>query len=255
MPKNGAHGRIVWHELATTDRDGAKSFYSPVTPWKTAPWEDARNYELLSVDDEPIGGLTQIRPEHTAKGIVPHWLPFVLVYDVDETARQAAALGGRVLRPPTEVPHVGCWAVIADQHGARIGIFEPADRPPGNDETPRIGEFSWHELATDDYKAAADFYRALFRWEKTGDYDMGEMGTYHMFGRAGQVYGGIFNRPAQIPTVNWLSYVRVEDVKSASDTVKKLGGNVMNGPMEVPGGDWIAQCTDPQGAAFALHGK
>jgi hypothetical protein len=69
------------------------------------------------------------------------------------------------------------------------------------------------------------------------------------------VYGGIFNRPAQIPTVNWLSYVRVEDVKSASDTVKKLGGNVMNGPMEVPGGDWIAQCTDPQGAAFALHGK
>jgi hypothetical protein len=28
---------------------------------------------------------------------------------------------------------------------------------------------------------------------------------------------------------------------------------LINGPMEVPGGDWIAQFIDPQGAAFAVH--
>jgi len=37
--------------------------------------------------------------------------------------------------------------------------------------------------------------------------------------------------------------------------VKKGGGQVMHGPMEVPGGDRVAQCMDPQRAAFALHGK
>jgi predicted enzyme related to lactoylglutathione lyase len=255
MPKNAAHGRIVWHELATTDRDGARSFYTQITPWKTAPWEDAKNYELLTLDNEPIGGLTQIKPERTAKGIVPHWLPFVCVYDVDETVRQAGALGGTVRHAPREVPHVGCWAVVADPGGGAIGVFEPADQPPGDDDAARVGEFSWHELATDDYKAAADFYRSLFRWEKTSEYDMGEMGIYYMFGRAGQVYGGIFKRPPQIPGVSWLSYVRVENVKPIADRVKALGGMVMNGPMEVPGGDWIAQCADPQGAAFALHAK
>ncbi len=35
--------------------------------------------------------------------------------------------------------------------------------------------------------------------------------------------------------------------------MKAGGGQVLNGPMEIPGGDRIAQCLDPQGAAFALH--
>jgi predicted enzyme related to lactoylglutathione lyase len=49
--------------------------------------------------------------------------------------------------------------------------------------------------------------------------------------------------------------VRVPTVKPVADDVQRLGGSVMNGPMEVPGGDWIAQCMDPQGAPFALHAK
>jgi uncharacterized protein len=29
----------------------------------------------------------------------------------------------------------------------------------------------------------------------------------------------------------------------------------MNGPMDVPGGDRIAQCMDPQGGMFAVHSR
>ena len=47
----------------------------------------------------------------------------------------------------------------------------------------------------------------------------------------------------------------VPDVDAAVEKVKELGGQVLNGPMEVPGGDKVAQCCDPQGAAFALHSK
>ena len=35
--------------------------------------------------------------------------------------------------------------------------------------------------------------------------------------------------------------------------VKELGGQVIVEPMDVPGGDRVAMCMDPAGAAFAVH--
>ncbi len=55
------------------------------------------------------------------------------------------------------------------------------------------------------------------------------------------------------PGSHWGIYFRVPDVHAAVDRVKETGGQVLNGPMEVPGGDWVAQCVDPQGAHFSLH--
>jgi predicted enzyme related to lactoylglutathione lyase len=45
----------------------------------------------------------------------------------------------------------------------------------------------------------------------------------------------------------------VDDATAGAERVQKAGGQVINGPMEVPGGDWIAQGIDPQGAMFAIH--
>jgi hypothetical protein len=58
--------------------------------------------------------------------------------------------------------------------------------------------------------------------------------------------------PPEMPVPHWLLYIRVQDVTEALAAVKEHGGKVLNGPMDVPGGV-IAQCMDPQGAAFALH--
>jgi predicted enzyme related to lactoylglutathione lyase len=256
MPKSAAHGRFVWHDLATPNPDAAKAFYPQITPWQTQAWDDdATDYTMWTLEGAPIGGVTPLASDVASTGMSPQWLAYVSVYDVDASVRQVASLGGQVRMGPKEVPHVGCWAVIADPQGATIGVFEPAATPPGHAGPPNIGEFSWHELSTTDYKSAAEFYRAIFKWEKISDYDMGEMGMYYMFGQRGETYGGMFDRRPDMPPPNWLSYVRVEGVKPVADKVKQLGGTVFNGPMEVPGGDWIAQCVDPQGAAFALHAK
>jgi uncharacterized protein len=68
--------------------------------------------------------------------------------------------------------------------------------------------------------------------------------------------GGIYNKPADMPAPpHWLLYMSVDDVNAVVPRVKELGGQVLNGPMEVPGGDLIAQCLDPQGAAFAIHSR
>lgn len=246
-------GSFVWHDLATTDIPGAKAFYQQILPWTTQPWEEAKTYTMWVNDDTPIGGTLPLSEKRVAAGEKPHWLPFVYVYDVDACTRQAVKLGGSIRKPPKESTNAGCWSVIADPFGAAIGLFEPTQSPPGHTGAPRRGEFSWHELRTTDYKAAFDFYAKLFRWEKTSEFDMGEMGVYYMFGHKGQPYGGMFNRAADMPAPEWLSYVRVDDVKAATPKVKAAGGTVPREPHQVPGGDWIAVCADPSGAPFALH--
>ena len=247
-----AHGHFAWHRLNTTNPEAAIAFYPQVTPWTAEPWEVSNDYTLWMNAGAPVGGVVQLGDDLTALGLGPHWMPYVSVYDVDACLRQVPRIGGQIRLGPAEIPNVGSWAVISDPQGALLGMYEP-DRPrAARPWPPAIGEFSWHELATTDYKVAFDFYRALFRWEKLDEFDMGEMGIYFMFGMADQMFGGMFSgRPGVSP--NWLSYVRVSDVTQAARCVKEGGGSVANGPMEVPSGAWIAQCKDAQGAAFALQ--
>jgi predicted enzyme related to lactoylglutathione lyase len=84
--------------------------------------------------------------------------------------------------------------------------------------------------------------------------DMGAMGTYRIFGLGDKQLGGMMRVPPGTPMPTaWMYYATVADVEAASGRATKQGAKVLNGPMEVPGGGKIVQCTDPQGAAFALY--
>jgi predicted enzyme related to lactoylglutathione lyase len=63
----------------------------------------------------------------------------------------------------------------------------------------------------------------------------------------------MMDRPAEMPVGAWVVYVRTDDIDAALARVRSAGGTVLDGPMEVPGGDRVARCRDPQGATFALH--
>jgi uncharacterized protein len=52
---------------------------------------------------------------------------------------------------------------------------------------------------------------------------------------------------------HWLYYVTVENIDATVERIKKAGGKILNGPMDIPGNDKIAQCMDPQGAGFAIY--
>jgi predicted enzyme related to lactoylglutathione lyase len=64
----------------------------------------------------------------------------------------------------------------------------------------------------------------------------------------------MMNKTKDWPQPLWLYYFYVDDIDAASARVGGAGGQVLNGPQEVPGGAWIIQCLDPQGAMFALVG-
>ena len=115
------------------------------------------------------------------------------------------------------------------------------------------GRVDWHDLLSTNSEQAWSFYGKLFGWQKA-DAHKDEMGTYQMFAAGEQVIGGMFNKPAAVPVPFWLYYFNAADIDEAMKRVKAAGGQVLDAPIEVPGGRWILQCTDPQGAMFALVG-
>jgi predicted enzyme related to lactoylglutathione lyase len=246
-------GRFVWYDLMTSDPKKAEDFYPKVAGWGTQPFE-GMPYTMWTRDGAPIGGVGQVQPA----GAPPHWIAYIAVPDVDAAVTQAEGLGGATVVPGTDIPTVGRFAVIADPQGAIFSVFTPTDggQGPGEDREPKLGEFSWHELMTTDYEKGFAFYQAMFGWEKIAAHDMGPLGVYFIFGRKGREVGGMFTMPddMRMPP-NWMQYIRVDSADAAAERVKANGGTVINGPMDVPGGDRIAQCMDPQGAAFAVHSK
>ena len=244
-------GRFVWYDLRTTDDKTAQAFYTKVANWGTTPMPGMESYTMWTAGDQPLGGVMKMEAREQAP---PHWIGYIYAPDVDATVKQAQSLGGGVIVPGTDIPNVGRFAILTDPQGAVFAIF--SGEAGGTDGEPGVGQFSWHELMTTDYAAAFTFYQALFGWDKQAEHDMGEIGVYLIFARNGREMGGMFNKPAAMPAPpNWLQYIRVDSADAAAERVKANGGQILNGPMDVPGGDRIAQCMDPQGAAFAVHSR
>lgn len=244
-------GHFLWHELMTSDTKSAAEFFTKVVGWKTKPWNDS--YTMFMTGSKPMGGLMVLPDEAKKMGAPPSWLTYIGTPDVDETVKQAASLGATIHKQPTDIPNIGRFAVIQDPQGASFAAFKGLQDTP-SDPKPGVGDFSWHELTTTDWRAAFAFYKNLFGWEETESMDMGATGTYQMYGWKGRTLGGMMNKPPQQPgPPSWLAYIRVADTNKAVETITKLGGQILSGPMEVPGGDLIAQGRDRQGAVFAIN--
>jgi predicted enzyme related to lactoylglutathione lyase len=76
-----------------------------------------------------------------------------------------------------------------------------------------------------------------------------------LFSAAGRTIGGMLTKPEMISSPFWLYYFNIEDIDAAQRRVEAGGGQILNGPLELPDGTWIIRCVDPQGAVFALEGK
>ncbi len=255
MTDSVSHGEFCWYGLMSSAPAGAAEFYSGLLGWSTASLDSGgRQYDVWQQGGAPFGGLMDMPPQAVgAESALPHWLPFVSTHDVAATSQLAQTLGGRVLVERTQVPGRGQYVVLADPQGA---VFAAFGRDAQAQATPRSAgqQFAWHELVTTDYAAALVFYGALFGWQPLAAHDMGDMGVYQVYGLDHRQLGGMFNKGLDISMPPaWMLYITVPDLDNSLATVSHLGGQIYNGPMEVPGGGRVAQCGDPQGAAFALH--
>ncbi len=173
--------------------------------------------------------------------------------DVDAYVARVKAAGGAVRRSAADIPGVGRFAVVADPQGAVFILFKgTSDQAPAPAAAGTPGHVGWHELYAGNLDAAWAFYSGLFGWTKADAMDMGPMGIYQIFATGGAPVGGMMTKPPEIPVPCWGYYFNVDAADAAVARVKAGGGTVANGPVEVPGGSWIVQCIDPQGAFFAM---
>ena len=246
-------GRFVWYELATTDVEKAKAFYSSVVGWGTADVSVPGSvYTLFTADGAPVVGLTRLQPGAQRTGVAPQWMGYIGVDDVDAVARRVKKLGGAVHVPPTDIPNVSRFSVIADPQMATIALIkgrEAGQEQPAQPDAP--GHVVWRELIATDWERAFLFYNKLLGWQK-GASTPGPMGSYQEFSAGADTIGGMFNRPGMAGFSVWLYYFGVRDIGAAAKEVAAKGGAILYGPITVPGAARIIQCRDPQGAVFGL---
>jgi len=252
----GSRGRFVWYELNTTDVAAATSFYTKVMRWGV--WDASvpgRPYVLFSDGKAPVSGLAPLSDDAKNIGVRPSWVGYVGVDDVDATAERIKRLGGAVHILPTNVADISRFSVFADPQTARLALLkwlQPGqERPPDPDARGRVG---WHELLATDLKEAWGFYCDLFGWQRDDAGD-GDTDGYLLFSAGGETIGGMFTKPTTLPDPFWLYIFNVDDIDAAGERVKIGGGQILDGPLEVPGGSWVVRSADPQGAIFALEGR
>lgn len=251
-----SNGNFVWYDLMSTDAKAAAAFYRGVVGWRM---QDAglpdRSYTILSAGETAVGGLMALPPEACVAGAKPVWSGYVAVDDVDAFAARVKQAGGAIHHPPDDIPGVGRFAFVADPQGATFVLFKGmSDAQPQPPAPGTPGHTGWRELQAADWESAFAFYSSLFGWTKADAVDMGAMGLYQLFAIDGVAKGGMMTKTKEVPAPLWIYYFNVDDIEAAAARVKNGGGQILHDPHEVPGGSWIVNCSDPQGAAFALLG-
>jgi uncharacterized protein len=254
-------GAFIWYELMTTDADGAKAFYDAVVGWNIGEASpEFQGYRMIGRSDGKFGGgvlpLTEKMQQHGAR---PMWLGYINVADVDAKVAAIEAAGGKTLMKH-DIPNVGRIAMVADPSGAPFYIMKPI--PPANDPNAQSDVFSpdqaqhvrWNELSSADQDGATDFYTRQFAWSQGDEMDMGEMGKYRMIKANSVTIGAIMRKPPQLPVSMWTYYIGVDNIDRAVEALTAGGGQILHGPMEIPGGEYALNAMDPQGALFGLVG-
>ena len=260
MPKTGG---FIWYELMTPDPAAAKRFYDAVVGWDIAVDSVAPGIEYRMIkrsDGGNAGGVLTLTEEMRSNGARPAWLGYLHAADVDAAVAAIEADGGQVTMPPWDQVGVGRLAMAAGPEGAPFYLMDPL--PPEGDpgavsdvfSTDQAQHVRWNELWSSDPERSVDFYTRHFGWGQEGDMDMGEMGKYRFVQHDGVMIGAIMPRMPDVPASMWNFYIGVDDIDRAAEAVSAGGGQVVNGPLEIPGGEYAVNAVDPAGALVGFVG-
>lgn len=254
MPEMDKHkpGAFSWIELATTDQNAAKAFYTTLFGWTFQDSEMGSNdfYTMFFLKGRIAAAAYTQRADEQALHIPPHWNLYVNVESADDTAKRAAELGANVLVPPFDVFTYGRMAVIQDPAGAVFSAWQPKEHPGlGIKDEP--GSLCWADLNTPDPQGAAAFYSQLFGWQM----EASQHGNGYLHIRNGGDYiGGIPPLELRDPNTppHWLIYMLVSDCDASTEKAKQLGAQIYTGPMTTENVGRMTVLADPQGAVLSL---
>jgi len=165
-----------------------------------------------------------------------HWLAWVHVEDVEQSAVRAKELGGQVRTNERDE------VIVTDPQGAELGLTSRAQ------PSDPVGRFNWDELMTADVEGARDFYRGLFGWTSDRT-EIGPSGMYTHFAAGGEEVAGVMEKLDYLATPAWLPYVDVQDIDAVARHARELGANLAVEPTPI---GWFAVMADPAGALLGI---
>jgi len=245
---------FCWADLATTDTDAAKKFYTTLFDWSAidVPTGENETYTMLQKQGKNVCALYAMDPEMRTKGVPPNWQSYVAVANVDEMTDKVLKLNGKIIMPPFDIFDYGRMAVIQDPTGASLALWQ-ANQHIGAELIKETSTICWNELYSEDVATASEFYSMLFGWtvnKVTGangeDYTVFKMGDYAVGGmlEIKPDWGGV--------PPHWAVYFSVNNCDKALDIVKSLGGTVESEVMEYEDQERFVVVQDPQGAHFLI---
>jgi predicted enzyme related to lactoylglutathione lyase len=247
-------GSFCWIELATTDQGAAKNFYSSLFGWaaEDAPMGPEFSYTLFRLGGKDAGGAYRLMKEQVDAHVPPHWMLYVRMENADASAAKAVGLGATQVVPPTDIPHVGRFAVLRDPTGAHISIIQLGEHK-GLEVFGNVNALCWADLNTGDAEGAARFYGDWLGW----NYDLGKDGYRHIMNGSSKEHmiGGIpphMHAPPGTPA-NWMAYFHVSDCKASAEKAGRLGASTIMPANVMADVGTIAVLADPQGAVFSLY--
>jgi uncharacterized protein len=181
----------------------------------------ARSFYASVLGPEIELDITALPERARAAGAPSHWTGHVRG-DID----RAIAAGAQRIH----------GSIVRDPLGAVFAVGAERDAAPSTAKASKA-RVVWHQLNTTDVARAREFYASAFDWTEA---DLASV-TFTDFATRPGVH------------TSWLFHFRVADLDAAVARVKAAGG-IVAGVFDLPGGERLAVCDDPQGAFVAFRG-
>lgn len=242
--------RPVWVDLASSDAQGSRDFYSQLFDWQIEVNPDPQygGYGMARLGGGDVAGIGPKQDPNAPTA----WTLYIGTDEIDDLARRVEASGGTLAMAPFDVGDQGRMAVFRDPAGAFVSAWQGARM--GSFVTDRPGAYGWAELNARGVDTAIPFYTQVFGWTtRTSPMAEGQPG-YTEFLLGGESIAGAWemnpNVPPEVPNY-WQIYFSVDDVDAAHRRAVDLGAQSMVEPQDIPGGRF-SLLSDPQGASFGL---
>jgi uncharacterized protein len=257
MPEVTAYppGYPAWADLGTPDIAVSRRFYCALFGWYSYELSlpernDYVMFTLGGVDGPEVAGMQGLTDDTQP----PSWTCFFRSDDIDATLAIVEAEGGRELVEPSDVAHLGRFAMCSDSQGAEFALWLPFDRTVGAGVADEPCTRCWVELACHDTQEARRFYGKVFGWDAVerqyepgaAPYTNWKVGDWSV---AGMVQLNDRFPPGFRP--HWIPYFWVSDCAEATERAVGLGARVHVRPTDIRPG-CFSVLTDPTGARLAL---
>lgn len=260
---SGTHqpGRVIWHDLLTEDAEATEHFYSELFGWQFEPitvalgFGKSLNYSVISNKGVAIAGMIDTsqfdNPQNQSQ-----WVSVISTDNLQQSIERLQANGGLLQGGPVDLGPRGQLAVVADPQGALFALLQTRDGDP-IEQAPRMGDFLWDELWTNEIINAEHFYQMLFQYQNA-EHATSEGATYRYLtlkNSSGEQVPRVAVRKNPIVDLDptWVSYVKVADPKAVAGRVEALGGQVLLEPQKNEIGGTVAIITDPSGAGLVVQ--